>query len=283
MKRLNLFSIIFLLLAFSCYALTPWGVPAYVDIAAYAVNDYSQYNINNNSTASNLPRSIIHKNEFIGHLQGKLNAKYPNTSSTVRYNRENSTATRANFLNDNTDLSEFVFFSGHGNYNTLAFYDFPLQATAPTPTKTFGNYTRWIIFDACLTLNASPLYLASWLMGGAHAILGVRSMSWQFSPSQGSGTEDQFKKFTTRYVIVGNTIWSSHNSAVKDAAAIYINAGLGIEPAIAFWAGNADNGQYVNFSNERLQNVYNGPFSYQYGATNLTINWLSYKYGKPQY
>jgi hypothetical protein len=252
-----------------------------VDIATYAVNDYSQYNINNNSNYGNLSRSIIHKNTFINQLQGKLNKKYPNISSIVRYNRENSTATGINFLEDNTDLSEFVFFSGHGSYNSLLFYDWMIKATAPVRTKYFGGYTRWIIFDACLTLNASPLYLFSWLSGGAHAILGSRSMSYSFSTSSGYKSEEQFNKFTTRFVVNGEEIWSSYNNAVKEA--VYTNIGLGIEPAIAYLAGNADNGKYVDFSKERLQNVYNGPFEYKYGATNLTINWLSQKYGSPIY
>jgi len=285
MKKLKLFLVIFLL-PLSSFALTPWGLPTYVDISAYAVNNYSYYRITHglsDDDLSNLPHSINHKNTFITQLQGKLGKKYPSIFSTVRHNRENSAATKVNFLSDNTDLSEFVFVSGHGSYNTLFFYDDILQATAPTITKTFGGYTRWIIFDNCLTLNASPLYLASWLYGGAHVILGNRSKSGQFSlPSPYNySSADQFDKFTTRFVTNGGTIWSSYNNAVKET--FYTNVGFGIEPAIVFLAGKADNGKSVNFSEEKLQNVYNGPFNYNYGATSLTINWLSQTYGTPAY
>jgi hypothetical protein len=129
MKNLKLYLVTIFLLPISSFALTPWGVPTYVDIAAYAVNDYSQYRINNNTTLGSLSRYINKKNAFINHLQGELKTKYPSISSMVRYNRENSAATIANFINDNTDLSEFVFFSGHGGYNSLLFYDWKLQAT----------------------------------------------------------------------------------------------------------------------------------------------------------
>jgi len=279
MKKLKLILVAFFLLPCVCFALTPWGVPAYVDIAAYAINDYSKYRINYNlsiNDLSDLKRSIIHKNTFINQLQGRLKSKYPNISSTLNYNRENSTATKSNFLNDNTDFSEFVFVSGHGYYNALLFYDYELQASS----KVFGNYTRWIIFDNCLTLNTSTVNLFTWLSGGAHAILGNRSKTWEFSKSSYT-SEELFVKFTTRFVTNGEALWSSYNNAVKEA--IYINGGKGVEPAIAFLSGNADNGQSVYFSLETLQNVYNGPFSYQYGATNLKINFTSQIYGTPAY
>ncbi|MDR2593266.1 MAG: DUF6345 domain-containing protein [Fibromonadaceae bacterium] len=283
MSKVKILTTLLLFMAVMCSALTPWGVPNYVDIAAYAVNDYSQYRIHNNPRLYDLSRSIKHKNAFINQLQNKLNAKYPNVSSTLRYNRENSTATRANFLNDNTNLSEFVFFSGHGDYNSLYLYESVLQATAPNVTKTFGDYTRWVIFDACLTLNASPLYLASWLFDGAHVILGNRSITYEFPNSSNPAgySENIFNVFTTRFVTNGEAIWSSYYNAVRET--VYIVGGYGVEPAIAFLAGNADNGKAVNFSEEKLQNVYNGPFNYKYGATNLTINWRSQTYGKPEY
>ncbi|MDR0516005.1 MAG: DUF6345 domain-containing protein [Fibromonadaceae bacterium] len=280
MKKVKVLVAMFLFMSVSCLALTPWGLPSYVDISAYAVNDYSQYG----SGTSNLNRTILHKNRFIEQIQGKLKAKYPNISSAVKYNRENSAATKSNFLNDYTNIGEFVFFSGHGNRALLAFYD---KTVSSTSGKSFGGYTRWAMFDACLVLDAPFSKHEPWF-DGAHSILGYNSLSYEFIHSYNCfftcdhyRSEDVFNKFASRFITNGETIWSAHHNSVKEA--IYQNGGHGIAPSIVFFSGNADNGQFVSFADERLQNVYNGPFSYQNGASNIYINWNAYFYGNPQY
>ena len=55
-------------------------------------------------------------------------------------------------MNENTDDSEIVFFSGHGNsMQSLAFYD-RVQYFG-IGTKRFGGRTRWVFLDACMFLN----------------------------------------------------------------------------------------------------------------------------------
>jgi hypothetical protein len=278
MKKIMTIVMVVLFASVACSALTPWGLPAWVDISAYAVNDYSQ------TGSSNLNRSIYHKNRFITQMQDRLRAKYPNISSTVRNNRENSTATVNNFLNDGTGLTEFVFFTGHGSRSRILLYNgFVSHASG----KSFGNYTRWVMFDACLVLDAPFDQHANWF-DGVHSILGYNSIAYEFIKSYNCffscshyRSEDVFNKFASRFINNGETIWSAHHNSIKEA--VYQNGGYGVEPSIVFLSGNADNGQHVSFSEERLQNVYNGPFHYQYGASNIFINWNSYTYGKPKY
>jgi len=278
MNKIKILTALLLFMSVFCSALTPWGLPTWVDISAYAVNDYSQ------TGNSNLSRSINHKNRFISQMQGRLKAKYPNINSEVMYNRENSSATTNNFLNDGTDMGEFVFFSGHGSNALLAFYNGNVYSTSG---KSFGGYTRWVMFDACLVLNTSLSQNERWF-NGVHSILGYDSFSYEFVKSYNCfftcdyyRSEDVFNKFASRFITNGETIWSAHHNSVKEA--IYQNGGLGVAPSIVFRSGNADNGQFVSFTEERLQNVYNGPFSYQAGASNIYINWNAYYYGKPQY
>jgi len=281
MKKLKSFLAILLLPLFS-FALTPWGLPTWVDISTYALNDYSQWS----SSTPNLKRSLSHKNRFIEQIQGKLNAKYPNIFSTVRHNRENSAATTNNFKNDDTNGSEFVFFSGHGSKDFLYFYNGGIYSGSG---KKFGGYTRWAIFDACLALNKDiPIsQLENWF-DGAHAILGFSSLSYEFIHSYNCfftcdhyRSEDQYDKFAARFIRDGETIWSAYNNAVKGA--IYSNGGIAVEPAIVYRKGNVDNGQYVDFSEERLQNVYNGPFNSNNGASNILTDRKYTTYGTPAY
>ncbi len=258
------------------FSATRWGIPTYLDFAAYAVNDYE--------SISDLPRSIGHKDRFISQMQGKVEAKYPNVIMNIRYNRENANATVFNYLNDNTNGSEIVFSAGHGWYDGVWMYDGFVSSSSG---KRFGNWTRWVFFDACLALNTSLTNAARWF-NGAHAILGNRSNGWQYIRSYDCffscshyRSEDQYNKFAQRFITNGEEIWPSYYNAVKEA--IYQNGGLGIETAIINLAGNADNGQYVDFSQERFQNVYNGPFTSANGASNIVFWARSVRYGTPKY
>jgi len=260
----------------ACLALTPWGLPSYVDISAYAVNDYLN--------VSDLPRSIPHKDRFIHQFQARLISKYPNIFSNVRHDRNNSLATVYNYMNDNTNMSEIVFSAGHGSYGGIWMYDGFISSASG---KAFGGYTRWVFMDACLALNLSLPDAYRWF-NGVHAILGNRSIGWQFIHSYNCfftcdhyRSEDQYNVFAYRFITNGETIWSAYAHAVMEV--IYLKGGHGIEPAIINLAGNADNGQYVDFLEERLQNVYNGPFGYPYGATNITVFGRSISFGTPEY
>ncbi len=237
-----------------CFAEIRWGLPYSLDIATYAVNDYSQY-----SNTDDLSRSLAHKNRFVSKLTEEINDKYPNIGVNHVINRENSSATKWNFINDVNDYSEIVFFAGHGNVGLIALYDNVLYQQE----KSFGEFNRWVFFDACKVLGITPSQAYAWF-NGVHSILGNVSLGWQFIHSYNCffscdhyRSEDMYNYFADYFIDDGETIWDAYKKGVKKS--IYTNGGLGIRPAIYYVESTAENGQDVNFSEERFQNVYNGP------------------------
>jgi len=267
---IRLFSVTTLLLVINSFAIIRYGVPSQIHISAYAINDYSTFP----GGATNLNRTILHKNMFINQIQVRLAAKYPSVDFYITHNRENSSATVYNFLND--DAGHIIFFSGHGTNNSIALRNGLINSYSG---KKFDGWTRWVYFDACLTLNANLSQVANWF-DGTHAILGYRSLSWEFSGSPVS-SEDVLKEFATRFITNGETIWNAHKNSV--ISIIYNQAGIGIEPAIVNRIGNAEHGEYVDFADEQFSNTYNGPFNTALYATNIATSSRSVVYGVPQY
>ncbi len=273
-----------LILLFCCLAFADNGsLPSKFSISAYAVNDYSA-SLGKNS---NLPRSIYHKNKFISAMIKKINGKYPKISTSVLYNRENSAATRAAFLTDKTNLTEFVFFAGHGNQQKLFFYD---QSLELDNTKMFGEFTRWVIFDACLVLNVNKRNYISesfssstidvnrfvriyQLFNGVHSILGNYGLGWQgnikkhWYSSARWRTEDVYEYFSKYFIEDGDAIWDAYVSAVKkvynnfhnNAALGYYTNISGYDSAIWYFYGVYSNGEILDMSNEKFSKTYNSP------------------------
>lgn len=233
-----------------------WGLPYTIDISTYAVNDYSHYT---NGT-SNLSRSIRHKSRFVSQMMSSINSRYPNISVNHVIDRTDSTATTFNFVNDANHNSEIVFFSGHGNVGLVALYD---GITNLGTSKKFESFNRWVFLDACLVLDTTEAYATTWF-NGAHAVLSFKSLSYEFVKPYNCfincdhhRSEDTFNYFADYFIEDGSEIWDAYNRAVRKA--IYSNGNLGIEPGIMYVEGTAENGQFVDFSEERFQNVYNGP------------------------
>lgn len=101
---------------YSVYAGVALRAPTEVNMSTYAINDYSRV-----ERCDDLSRSIADKNRFVEQMTKQITAKYPNTTVRHLRDRENASATANSFLRDNTDDSEIVFFSGHGEPQTLFF------------------------------------------------------------------------------------------------------------------------------------------------------------------
>lgn len=270
-KKTTLF--LFFLCAFS-FSATRWGLPQHINISTYSIEDYSK------TSSSNLSRSHKHAKSFSKNLFKKIASKYKDIATSQILERKDSLVTKQRILSDNLSHSEFVLFAGHGNSSGFFTYDGKFLSAGE---KKFGQSTYWVIFDACLMLNNDLPTLGKWF-DGAHAILGNKSQGWQYIRSYNCfftcdhyRSEDQYSYFAKYFVSNGETIWESYKKAVKKA--IYSNGNLGIEPAIVYKIGDADNGVETDMSEERFQNVYNAPFN----PKTHSIVIKSIKYGKPKY
>ncbi len=133
------------------------------------------------------------------------------------------------------------FFAGHGNQQKLFFYD---QSFEFDNTKRFGEFTRWVIFDACLVLNvnkrnymsesfssrtidANRFARINQLFNGVHSILGNYGLGWQgnikkhWYSSARWRTEDIYEYFSKYFIEEGDAIWDAYTSAVKKFIIIF--------------------------------------------------------------
>lgn len=306
MKRIKFVILFCFYLGFFSFSIG--ATPSNVRFSAYAVEDYSNY-----TGTKNLARSISHKNKFLNKLIVAIQKKYPNVSTEILYNRENSQATSSAFKLDKTDSTEIVFFAGHGNQQSLAFYDKSLSLDKGN--KTFGKKTRWVFFDACLVLNvnksghlseamsavsvdANRLTKMVNLFEGVHAILGNYGLDWQgnikkhWYSSARWRTEDVYEYFAKYFIEDGVSLWNAYSSSVKKVynnfhnnAALGYSTGIsGYDSAIWYFYGVEANGNVVDMSEERFDFSYNAPVllnDTRFKSKSLKLRRL--KIGKPKY
>ena len=176
--------------------------------------------------------------------------------------------------------------------------------------KVYGGDTRWVIFNACLTLNVNksnmlsePLTLESvdlsrvdtlrTVFRGVHAILGYYAKSWAMEfpiPyfNEIIATENVYKFFAKNFITFNETIWESffmaNMSMYYQFAEVLHHYGLdgpaGLKPAIAFLRGYDGNGVYHDTSLERFNHTYNQPIQIE-GTLELFI--MYYELGEPHY
>ena len=304
-------AIILTLCLSSCLFAVTLGVPQTISFSTYAINDYSHFA----TDLGSLDRSIAHKKRFVEKMTDEITDKYPSTSISTNHNRENSAATTSRFLSDNTDLSDFVFFAGHGNQQRLSFYDNGFNFV--NGNKKFGGNTKWVILDACLFLNANNANQKSSdpsnnssvidnarltnikkMFNGVHAILGYHSKSWQgnikkhwYSSAQWR-TEDKYNHFAKYFIRDGRGLWDAYSAAVYKHYDDFVNnhaAGWttnlsGYRSAIAYFYGDYNNGNVIDMSLETYKLTWKGPITSSSGNFKFVDIKMAYsKAGTPKY
>ncbi len=276
-----------LLLSIITFAASPtWETPKQVRVASFAVNEYSHAYYGN---IKNLNRSDRHERMFIETLFSRVKQKYPNKKTYSTYRDFNISAKKDQYGTAVLYQSEFVFFSGHGKPQQICLYDYPMNISSGCGSdvcpndqcgKVYGGETRWVIFDACLTLNVNkdgklekPLTAETVdlskvgklisVFKGVHAILGFYSLSWEDYKYADFvyASENLYDYFTKYFIEEGETIWDSFNMANADLVNDFTRFGrhTGLKPAIAFLRGFDENGIYHDTSMERFDHTFNRP------------------------
>jgi len=227
-----------------------WGLPTYLYILSDSIQDYPGTN--------DLPRSHAHKGRFVNGVIGNIKSKY-SAISTSNLDYQDSAATTTSLNNSNT--YEMVFFAGHGNTSGPAMYNGTLNNS-----KSFGGWTRWVIWDACLTMNQSFDYMLP-RFNGVHGMFGYKSIGYQFHKWTdywifGTGnheySEELWSRFANRWVKDGWGMWDAFQDGVQVEVA---NEGYSVQIGAFYMKGTIDGG-YLDGSNEKLANVYNGPIQW---------------------
>ena len=307
--NLIIFLVLYPLLVFA--ANPTWTTPQKVAVAAFAVDDYSHYY---KRGLKSLKRSIHHRDMFIETLFSRVNQKYPGKRTFTTYRRWNAKASKKDYGEAVLYHSEFVFFSGHGSQQKICLYDYPICVSAGCGRdicpndgggKVYGGDTRWVILDACLTLNVNKDDRLEYPLSadivdlskvdklreafvGVHAILGFYSLSWEdFRLSYANGysevaSEYLYWYFTKYFIEDGETIWDSFNMAsadIVDDFSSYPRA-KGLKPAIAFLRGYDKKGRYHDTSTERFDHTFEQPIKIE-GSLELFV--MYDEHGDPEY
>lgn len=315
--KIKLIVFVALCLIMPIFAVNPtWTTPSKVAVAAFAVDSYSH--VYYPRSLGDLKRSKIHKRVFIETLFSRVRAKYPGKRAFTTYNRSDLNATKEDYGEALLYRSEFVFFSGHGNQQKICLRDYPINVSGGCGRdvcpldeggKFYGGETRWVIFDACLTLNInkegrlhrtlsdddvdiSKYYKIKDVFAGVHAILGFYSNAWEDQQHMVTGTgiasgglwvysEDLYDYFTKYFIEDGETIWASFSMASADVVDEFrpFN-GKGLAPAIAFIRGYDNQGRYHDTSMERFDHTFNQPISID---ENMQFFLMYVEHGDPDY
>lgn len=329
--------LIFLAVDLSAASTPVWGAPTKVKVTTFAVNDYDIYRykhgIVNEHALPGLENSVIHEQTFVDELFSALGKKYPGKKKykDAYASGKNSSATAQRFREAVLYNSEFVFFSGHGDQQELLLYDYSirlrgrcccdrgdeacfkasgLKNTDICPSsgyacandeygKVYGGDTRWVILDACLTLNVNksnrlskPLSIENIdftkvdqlrsVFSGVHAILGFYSDGKQGTLHINNKYVDTrwlYQYFVENFIEKKETVWNSFSKACARIVNDFENT-IGLQPAIAFLRGYDKNGVYHDTSTETFDRTYNKPIQID-GSIELFI--MYEKYGIPTY
>ena len=310
-----------------------WGTPPKVKVSTFTVENYQKYRTNhgiNSNKLKNLTRSEEHKDRFVKQLFTSIKNKYPSVKTSLDPKSKNDkTAIAEDFRNADFKQSQIVYFAGHGNQQELLLYDYSvklrarcccdrgdeacfeatgLNGSAICPNnqyvclddeygRVFGGETRWVILDACLTLNVNksnalnkPLSLEyidffrvnalRTVFTGVHAILGYYSLAWQgMRAGDGYSTDAIFESFAENFIEKKETIWNAFSKACEKFVSNY-GTRYGLKPAIAFLRGYDKNGVYHDTSTETFERTYNKPV-YVNGSLEMFI--MYEEYGVPLY
>jgi len=317
---MKIFSVLILLAIVDLYAASGpvWTTPSKVKVSSFVVEKYGTYRTNHNiSVKKELPdldRSYSHEEAFVGSLFSALDKKYPNkkkyrdTQVSSTGLAMNGNAIAKNYRDATLYHSEFVFFSGHGDQQELLFYDYSVNlhdgcrknvCTQDDYGKVYGGETRWVILDACLTLNVNksnrinlPLTIENIdfsrvdrlrsVFSGVHAILGFYSDGWQGSDWIGGNyvvSDALYGFFVENFIERGESIWNSFSMTGAEIVDVFNNI-RGLQPAIAFLRGYDKNGIYHDTSMETFDRTYNKPIPID-GTLELFVMYETY--GTPTY
>ncbi len=208
---------------------------------------------------------------FVNQLNSRINAGYPSISTSTRQDKDLN-FTKSVFTSHFLDNYEICMFGGHGS--PFNFYPYDYRVPINDGSVNFGgNYTKWVFFNSCSTLNSTTAtdYLPAF--NGCHAILGNHAkgyvwfqeyckwkywlFGWQCGEKGTHHTYDQWEYFATNWCDNyksdpgNNGLWDSYNKAVNQS--VYQECLKGIAPAIVWiWGYCPLTNQYGNGRNEHF-------------------------------
>jgi len=217
-----------------CFAFAASATPTWMWISTFAIEDYP-------GTANDLTYCIDEANAFYTYAAA-------NTTLASRYqNVTNSGVTVAAISNNSTrEMSDFLFYSGHGTNNALYTYNGVVSAAA---LAIGTNYTRWAIMNSCIFFSGNDLFTAlNPAFRGVQVILGFRSLSYDHGLYN-----QEFSDFWRYWVTSAYSIWMAYRTTQYDNGYRLIGA-AGLAPAYGSASTTYQNQTFQQATSTRATN-----------------------------
>jgi hypothetical protein len=189
-----------------------YGFPTGLKTYSFWINDYQDGN-----GIDDLERSDNHKNAFVNTLFDAIDdVTY---SYQIYYTQvatlTNSQVTENALKSSSTNNAQIVFFSGHGLPSGPVSWE---GETLSPSEKSYSGITKWVFYDACLTLYNGGSYLDD-AFNGNHVVFGFFSIVNEFANWTLDGweySEDMYEDFANTWVKDKEPMYEAWIDAIDD-------------------------------------------------------------------
>ncbi len=264
-----------MILSFSVSFAVNQGRLLNLNFATYAINSYS------NNWQSPLSWSVTLADSLRAAVYQSITAMnilygYGTNPTAVSFDYYVDSGVRlVNFLSQDAQNYNFVFYHGHGAPNEITLWN----PNAVLSNVTSGNGVRntyWLWLSACSVFRNGYSNQDPWFDGvftGVHSILGLSSVGFG-----NLYVMKAYQNFAYRWFMQNEKIWDAYYTAVMNI--LHTQGGYDIEPKIVYRYGYI-NGIFFDPWEEKFRNSYLGPVFYNNDYDGIGSRWITL--GTPTY
>ncbi len=239
------------------------GLPQKFSVVTFGIDKYE------NNWQDDWYGGVRGAERLVSSMENNINKLYPSINFSKKfYNNEN--ARHSEFISNNTEKYNFLYYHGHGGPNRICMWDKRVW----NDDKKFGTTgTYWVMMVSCNVFRNDYSDQDPWF-DGVHSILGFASIVWGGENTRSCGflnlktchhySSDMEEEFAERWIKGKETIWSAFKNAVYyqlyDFGSKYKRAWYqkGVIPKIVYRYGYI-NGKFFDPWEEKFENAYQGP------------------------
>ena len=241
------------------------GLPQKFSVVTFGIDKYE------NNWQDDWYGGVRGAERLVSSMENNINKLYPSINFSKKfYNNEN--ARHSEFISNNTEKYNFLYYHGHGGPNRICMWD--KNKRVWNDDKKFGTTgTYWVMMVSCNVFRNDYSDQDPWF-DGVHSILGFASIVWGGENTRSCGflnlktchhySSDMEEEFAERWIKGKETIWSAFKNAVYyqlyDFGSKYKRAWYqkGVIPKIVYRYGYI-NGKFFDPWEEKFENAYQGP------------------------
>jgi hypothetical protein len=249
---------LFMFTLFFCSAISFAQPPQTIRVGTVSIENYSASPCAQTNNQPNLSGSHDIAESFVSYMRSKMQQYYPGVSVQIYWPYKDQEATSTNTISYANTL-DFFLFAGHGEqgyiplWNKETYFNIYGNRGLNPPLLSFGGTTKWVILDACKTLQLNETGQNPWEFNGCfkgvHSIMGYDSKTfqneycrwqyWSFGWKCGDWAELNplmYETFAQNWIGDGAEIWLAWLNSVQYI--IHDVMGKDVVPAVISVFGN---------------------------------------------